>query len=253
MYGNDYIGVGLRGLPIGLSILTGAVVVLMLLGLTGGRIRLLMVCSSCIMTAGTGAMSVGRPDNLSTMYGLVTLAGLGIGGIVVPASIISTIICPDDLIATITAITLSIRVIGGAIGYTIYYNVFIGKFKPLAAQIVGQDAIVGILAPMQTSTNASILLPLNNLTVITELASYAGNAQFGLLKDALAKYAPDIPQAYDVIVTATQWAFTDAYAWVYYISIAFGSVSIIASLLLGDIKKCKFQCPFIAHCFALLT
>ena len=52
MYGNDYIGVGLRGLPIGLSILTGAVVVLILIGITGGKIRLLMICSSVVMTAG---------------------------------------------------------------------------------------------------------------------------------------------------------------------------------------------------------
>ena len=53
----------------------------------------------------------------------MTIAGLGIGGIVVPASIITNIICPDELIATVTALTLAIRVLGGALGYTIYYNV----------------------------------------------------------------------------------------------------------------------------------
>jgi len=61
-------------------------------------------------------------------------------GIVVPASIIckflilkeesfptntfltasiATIICPDDLIATVAALTLAIRVIGGSIGYCV--------------------------------------------------------------------------------------------------------------------------------------
>lgn len=60
-------------------------------------------------------------NNLSTLWGLLVLAGLGIGGIVVPASIITTIICPDDLIATIAALTLAIRVVGGAIGYAVYY------------------------------------------------------------------------------------------------------------------------------------
>lgn len=54
---------------------------------------------------------------------LLIIGGFGIGGIVVPASIITTIICPDDLIATIAALTLSIRVIGGAVGYAVYYNV----------------------------------------------------------------------------------------------------------------------------------
>lgn len=57
---------------------------------------------------------------MSTVYVLLTIAGLGIGGILVPASIITTIVCPDDLIATVTALTLAIRVVGGSIGYAIF-------------------------------------------------------------------------------------------------------------------------------------
>jgi hypothetical protein len=44
---------------------------------------------------GCGAMSIGRTDNMYQLWGILVLAGLGIGGIVVPASIITTIICPD--------------------------------------------------------------------------------------------------------------------------------------------------------------
>ena len=40
----------------------------------------------------------------------------------------ATIICPDDLIATVAALTLAIRVIGGSIGYCVYYNVFLCKY-----------------------------------------------------------------------------------------------------------------------------
>jgi len=40
-------------------------------------------------TAGCGALAVGRVDNLHQLWGILILAGLGIGGIVVPASIIS--------------------------------------------------------------------------------------------------------------------------------------------------------------------
>lgn len=40
-------------------------------------------------------MAIGRLDNLYQLWGILVLAGLGIGGIVVPASIITTIICPD--------------------------------------------------------------------------------------------------------------------------------------------------------------
>lgn len=46
-----------------------------------------------------------------------------------------------------------------------------------------------------------------------------------------------MPGAYEGIVAAGQIAFAEAYKWVYYTSIAFGCVSIIASIFLGDIRK----------------
>lgn len=52
MYGHDPVGVGLRALPLGLGILTGACVVLVLLSVLKGRIRELMIVSSIMMTAG---------------------------------------------------------------------------------------------------------------------------------------------------------------------------------------------------------
>jgi hypothetical protein len=104
-------------------ILQGGVACLILLTVTGGKIRLLMIGSTILMTLGTGLMSLARPDNIGPVIAILIVAGLGIGGILVPASIITTIICPDDLIATVSALTLSIRVLGGAIGYAVYYNV----------------------------------------------------------------------------------------------------------------------------------
>lgn len=65
---------------------------------------------------GCGALAVATRTNMNQLWGILVVAGLGIGGIVVPASIITTIICPDDLIATVTALTLAVRVIGGSIG-----------------------------------------------------------------------------------------------------------------------------------------
>lgn len=40
-------------------------------------------------------MAVARTDNLRTLWIILIIASLGIGGIVVPASIMTTIICPD--------------------------------------------------------------------------------------------------------------------------------------------------------------
>lgn len=52
VYGHDPVGVGIRGLPIGFSILAGAVLVLLLLSAFRGNNRELMIVSSIIMTVG---------------------------------------------------------------------------------------------------------------------------------------------------------------------------------------------------------
>lgn len=149
------------------------------------------------MTAGVGAMAVANTNNLYVVYGIVILAGIGVGGIVVPCSIITTIICPDDLIATITALTLSIRVLGGAIGYTIYYNIFYQKFVGYATQIVGIEAMAHEL----------ILL---NKTLDTEMVTLAANAQYAVLQNITDGFQ-HTPNAYKIIIEATQVAFADAY------------------------------------------
>lgn len=43
--------------------------------------------------------------------------------------------------------------------------------------------------------------------------------------------------AYEMVVLAGQIAYAESYKWVYYTSIAFGCVSILAACFLGDISK----------------
>ena len=43
--------------------------------------------------------------------------------------------------------------------------------------------------------------------------------------------------AYQIVVKAGQLAFAESYKWVYYVSIVFGGLSIIAACFLGDIEK----------------
>ncbi|MCJ1411019.1 hypothetical protein MMC19_005107 [Ptychographa xylographoides] len=221
VYGQDPVGVGIRGIPVGFSILTGACVVLWLLSVFRGHNKELMIVSSVLMTAGCGSLAVGRIDNLWQLWGLLVLAGLGIGGIVVPASIITTIICPDDLIATIAALTLAIRVVGGAIGYTVYYNVFISKFVPNAIYYIGGTM--------------ELELGITNASYIAEAITLTGAA---LLDDLML--IPGIAgneTAYAMVVYAGQVAYSESYKYVYLTSIAFGAISIIAACFLGDINK----------------
>ncbi|KAJ9612062.1 hypothetical protein H2200_003657 [Cladophialophora chaetospira] len=221
VYGHDPIGVGIRGIPIGFSILAGCCICLWLLSVFRGHNRELLVVSSILMTAGCGAIGVADRDNLSTLWGLLILAGIGIGGIVVPASIITTIICPDDIIATVTALTLSIRVIGGCIGYTVYFNVFINKFVPNAIKYIG--------GTMVTQLN------ITNETYIGEAIALTGASLLPLLRNIPG--IGDNDTAYEMVVLAGQIAYAESYKYVYLTSIAFGCISILASLFLGNIDK----------------
>lgn len=182
-------------------------------------------------------MAVARVDNLSTLWILLIIGGFGIGGIVVPASIITTIICPDDLIATIAALTLAIRVIGGAIGYAVYYNVsttclpseqeltnpqvFVNKFTASSVKYIGGAMVteLGITSP-ELIKSAIEITAVSLIDELRTLPGIAGNET-----------------AYQIVVAAGQMAYAAAYKYVYYASIAFGSVSIVAALFLGDISK----------------
>ena len=160
-----------------------------------------------------------RRDNLWLSYILLIISGLGIGGIVVPASIISTIICPDELIATVAALTLAIRVLGGAIGYSIYYNVFSKHFTTSATTYIGA---------------ACYKLGIKDPKVIGEIIQLTAA---GLLDEIRKVPGVSSDQAYNALVAAGQQAYAHAYPYVYYVSIAFGGVSIMCSLFLGNIRK----------------
>ncbi|KAI0480060.1 MFS multidrug transporter-like protein [Xylariaceae sp. FL0804] len=219
VYDHNPVGVGLRGLPIQLGIMAGSVIVLALLSHFKGGNKTLMVVSSCIMTAGCGAMAVADRTNLSELWFIITLAGIGIGGIIVPASVITTIVCPDDLIATVTSLTLSIRVIGGSIGYAVYFNVWRSKYEPL---IVAKIEDVLVPAGIHSATLIRDVVELTTSSLIEDIAALPGIQGNTAL--------------YNAIVVAGQQAYAESYKYVYYCSIAFGAVSIIASLLLGDIS-----------------
>ncbi|KAF7908615.1 uncharacterized protein EAF01_004370 [Botrytis porri] len=220
VYGHDPIGVGIRGIPVGFAILAGACIVLWLLSVLKGRNKELMIVSSVFMTAGCGALACANRHNLSTLWALLIIAGLGIGGIVVPASIITTIICPDDLIATVSALTLSIRVIGGSIGYCIYYNVFVSKFVPATTLHIG-----GVMARQ---------LNITNKTLIGEAIHYTASSLLPLLKTIPGIAGNET--AYQMVVIAGQEAYAESYVYVYYASTAFGAVSILAACFLGEIN-----------------
>jgi hypothetical protein len=111
-------------------------------------------------------------------------------------------------------------VIGGSVGYCVYYNVFINKFIPNATKMIG---------------GAMYELGITNKTYISAAIEYTGASLLPLLNTI-----PGIAgnqTAYDLIVLAGQEAYAASYKYVYFTSIAFGSVSILAACFLGDIGQ----------------
>ena len=226
--GDDPVGIGIRSLPIGFGIIGGAVICLVLIPVTKGHIRALMIVFTAIMTAGTGAVCIANPHNLNTVYAIITLASIGVGGVIIPSSIIAQIACPDELIATITAITLSIRYIGGAIGFAIYSNLYFLKVTESLTQIVA----------IETLAMKAIVNPLtaDGFGVIAKITELIGTARFSEVKHILATNPQVLNRnAYPMLIASAQEAFALAYRWPYWMSIVFGTVCFVLSFFVGDI------------------
>ncbi|TKA69655.1 hypothetical protein B0A55_08116 [Friedmanniomyces simplex] len=78
-------------------------------------------------------------------------------------------------------------------------------------------------------------LNITSVEVITEAIGITGTSLLPLLQELPG--IKGVPGAYELVVLAGQMAYAEAYKWVYYVSIAFGTLSIIAACFLGDISK----------------
>ena len=119
VYPNDPIQVGLKGLPPAISTTVGAIFFNAMLSTFKKNTREVLLCGAVIMTAFGGALAVMTPDNPKTTVALATIACFGLGGMIVPTASVALLVAPDALITTAAALSLSVRTVGGAIGYCI--------------------------------------------------------------------------------------------------------------------------------------
>ena len=217
LYGPDPHAIARTVVAFGYAVALGVILVDWGLSLFRGANRELLVISSCLMTAGVGALAAVNQNNPSLGIGMSFMGGLGVGGIIVPAAVILTIISPDEVIATVTAITLSIRLIGGSIGYAIYFNVFENKLTDVLPTTVG-IAVAKAGLPITEIPAFITALVAQNLTAVSQIKGIT-------------------PQ----ILLSAQAAVTESYVqgfrMIYLVSIAFGGAAIISSVFLGDIRK----------------
>jgi hypothetical protein len=166
------------------------------------------------MTAFVGALASVTPNTPTRGIVLTSFAAFGVGGLLLPAATMLTIISPDEVIATITAATVSIRLVGASVGYSVYFNVLENKLSQ-------------ILAPNVATAAAEAGLPAAQIPAF--LGAYLGGNTTALAGYSLA-----------VLGAATE-AYKDSYAqafrMVYLVSISFGVAAIVCCLFLGDIRK----------------
>ena len=201
-------------IPFGYATAAGVIFVSWGLSILRGANRELLVISSSLMTAGVGALAAVNQHRRALGIGMSVLGGFGVGGIIIPAAIILTIISPDKYIATIAAINLSIRFIGGSIGYAVYWNIFENKLADVLPALVSAASVA---AGLPTSEISGLILNIVNQN-----------------KTAIAQLPPPIRLAVD---EAVKNSYAQGFRKVYLVSIAFGGAAVLASLFLGDIRK----------------
>ena len=144
------------------------------------------------MTAFVAGLASVTPHTPARGIVLSFFAGLGVGGLLLPAATILTIITPDEVIATITAATVSIRLVGASVGYSVYFNVLENKLATLPTDVGIAVAEAGLAA--------------------SQIPDFRG-AFLGGNSTALGGYNSTILYAAE---TALKSAYTEAYKTVYF-------------------------------------
>lgn len=130
------------------------------------------------------------------------------------------IVCPTDLIATITAATITVRVIGGTISHAIYYNVFAQHLRSVVPSILAPAATAaGVGSPQQIAQIVEIIRGGGGFSDLGQVPGIVNQTQV------------------DLVTQAGKLASSESYSQVHYVSIAFGLVAFVASFFLTGVDK----------------
>lgn len=160
-----------------------------------------------------GGLAAVTPDRESLAIGLGTINGFGIGAVLVPAATVALTVCPDNTLATCVALSLTIRTLGGAIGTTIYFNVFEEKLKKKLPEYVAKYAIQAGLPIQEVETFI--------VTLVTA-------------PDQITKIPGVTPAILNAAAIGSRWGYAESLKYVWLTSIPFGVIAIILCLFLGN-------------------
>ena len=163
------------------------------------------------------------PNDIKTAWAPLILALIGVGGVLVPNQVIITVITPDDLIGSVTALTVGLRAQAQVVGLAIFYNQLISQVTKSTIKNVAPAFLkIGFF---NAQTVETITLMMNTLTA----EPYRVFAQ---------RY-PELQTqaAYDTVLPAAVQAYDDGFRRVWYITIAFGVFACIAACCMGNVSK----------------
>lgn len=163
-----------------------------------------------------GGLAATTPDTAKLAVALGTISSFGIGGVLVPSATVALIVVPDALLATTAALSLSIRTIGGSIGFTIYYNVFVNKLSKALPEKVAEYAMGAGLSAADAPDFVAAFL-----SAPSTIANAPG-------------YTAEVAAAATI---GTKWAYAYALKYVWICSIPFGVLAFISCCFLPSIKK----------------
>jgi len=189
-----------------------------------GSIRPQMILSCAMMMVGFGVLSIVTPSRDILAGFMIAIAAVGIGGIIIPASVITQLCTPDEYLGTVTALTFVARVLGGAIGFTVYYYILNDRMLHIFGDLSNPDSLSVI----------SVLLGLGYDTA--GITSFLTRFAINDTKYLLAQ--PKITQAVvDHLQDLARPLWAAGFKDVWLTTLAFSGIGLICSCFLGDVKK----------------
>mgnify|MGYP005988901527 CR=1 FL=1 len=147
------------------------------------------------------------------------IAMVGIGGVLVPNQVIITVISPDDLIGSVTALTLAVRAQAQVVGLALFYNQLVNS--------VTKNSFTDLIIPAVEIGWVDVAAIKAMMTALTSVP--------------FKELAPSIPQlqdpkSYDIMQKATAAVFLKSFKHVWFITLAFGIPACVCAVLLGDLS-----------------
>ena len=221
LFGPDVYAIARVLIPMGFAFLLGCLGFSSAIDLSRGAIREVLVIAAALMTAGIGAMAAFNTISKPMAIGLSFLAMLGVGGLYIPPIVALTIISPDEILGAVVGLALSVRFIGGQVGYTILYNILQIKLTNNIPTLVAPGLVAAGVPADAVKGFIQALVDKNNTAVATTP---------GLT-------ATKLPAILNAAAQGFNELFLQSFPIVYYAAIGFGGAAIIACLLLGNIRK----------------